>query len=62
MEAPEGFVYSLDGELITESKFRVEVVPHAVRFAVPRGAAPLPGVLHIPKLEEGELAVGEKTK
>ena len=56
VEAPEGFVYSLDGELITENKFRVEVVPHAIRFAVPRGAAPLPGVLHIPKLESEECA------
>ena len=49
IEAPEGFIYSLDGELIENPKFTVEVVPSAIRFAVPKGASPLPGVLHIPK-------------
>lgn len=36
VEAPEGFVYSLDGELITQNRFTIEVVPAAIRFAVPR--------------------------
>ena len=52
IDAPEGFIYSLDGELIEENKFTVEVVPNAIRFAVPRGANPLPGVLHIPHYEK----------
>jgi len=35
VEAPEGFAYSLDGEIVYETKFRIEIVPGAVRFAVP---------------------------
>ncbi|MBQ7541465.1 MAG: diacylglycerol kinase family lipid kinase [Clostridia bacterium] len=35
VEAPEGFAYSLDGEIVYESRFTVEIVPGAVRFAVP---------------------------
>lgn len=38
IEAPEGFLYSFDGELIEQNEFTVEVVPSAIRFAVPRGA------------------------
>jgi hypothetical protein len=34
IEAPEGFIYSFDGELIRQNKFTVEVVPNAIRFAV----------------------------
>lgn len=33
--APSGFAYSLDGEIIYESHFTVEVVPGALRLAVP---------------------------
>ena len=33
--APEGFAYSLDGEVIYEDRFTVEVVEHALNFAVP---------------------------
>ena len=33
--APEGFAYSLDGEIVYSSDFVCEVVPAAVRFAVP---------------------------
>lgn len=50
VEAPEGFVYSCDGELVQGNDFTVEVVPHAIRFAVPASAAPLPGDLHIPAI------------
>lgn len=39
VEAPEGFVYSFDGELITQNRFTIEVAPGALRFAVPKGAA-----------------------
>ena len=49
IDAPEGFVYSFDGELIRKNHFTVEVVPHAVRFAVPRSAVCLPGVEHVPQ-------------
>ncbi|MBQ9760059.1 MAG: YegS/Rv2252/BmrU family lipid kinase [Clostridia bacterium] len=52
IEAPDDFIYSLDGELINEGKFTVEIVHNAIRFAVPRGANPLPGVLHIANLEK----------
>ena len=36
VEAPPGFVYSFDGELITQNRFTIEVAPAALRFAVPR--------------------------
>ncbi len=48
VEAPEGFVYCLDGELITSSDFTVEVAPRAVRFAVPKSAMALIGEAHVP--------------
>ena len=52
VEAQDGFIYSLDGELFEENGFTAEVVHNAVRFAVPRGASPLPGVLHIANREK----------
>ncbi len=33
--APEGFAYSLDGEIVYENHFTVEIVPGALRLAVP---------------------------
>lgn len=36
VEAPEGFAFSLDGELVYRSKFTVRVLPGALRFAVPK--------------------------
>jgi diacylglycerol kinase (ATP) len=47
VEAPEGFVYAMDGELITNNKFKIEVVPGAIRMAVPRSAKPLAGEAHL---------------
>lgn len=41
VEAPEGFVYSFDGELVAQNHFTVEIAPRAIRFAVPKGAAPI---------------------
>lgn len=35
VEAPEGFAYSLDGEIIYEDKFSIEIVEGALRLAVP---------------------------
>ena len=35
VEAPEGFAYSLDGEIIYENKFSVEILPGALTVAVP---------------------------
>lgn len=35
VEAPEGFAYSLDGEIIYKSKFTIEAVPAALMLAVP---------------------------
>lgn len=51
VEAPEGFIYSLDGELFEENIFTAEVVHHAIRFAVPENASPLPGELHVANYE-----------
>lgn len=50
IEAPEGFLYSFDGELIAQNRFVVEVVPEALRFAVPKTAKPLVGDAHPPKI------------
>lgn len=36
VEAPEGFAYSLDGEIIYENKFTVKVVPNALNVAIPK--------------------------
>ena len=58
IDAPEGFIYSFDGELINSNKFTVEVVPKAVRFAVPKSACPLIGDAHIPLVAEQEAGVG----
>lgn len=54
VEAPEGFVYSFDGELITENRFTVEVARHAIRFAVPRSAKPLNAAHRSSLVEETE--------
>ena len=35
VDAPEGFAYSLDGEIIAQNRFTVEIVPAAIRFAGP---------------------------
>ena len=57
IEAPEGFIYSFDGELIRQNKFTVEVVHHAIRFAVPKSAVYLPGEKHVPHYtKEKEIA------
>lgn len=41
VSAPDNFVYSLDGELVTGGEFTVEVLPRALRFVVPKNATPL---------------------
>ncbi|MBR2722182.1 MAG: YegS/Rv2252/BmrU family lipid kinase [Clostridia bacterium] len=41
VQAPEGFVYSLDGELVECNDFTIEVMPGAIRFARPAGAYPV---------------------
>lgn len=35
VSAPEGFAYSLDGEIIYENDFTIEIVPAALNFACP---------------------------
>ena len=35
VEAEEGFIYSLDGEIVECSNFTIEICPKAIRFAVP---------------------------
>ena len=52
IEAPDGFLYSFDGELVAQNRFTVEVVPRAIRFAVPDTAQPLPGEEHHPDRRE----------
>jgi len=54
VEAPDGFIYSFDGELVNQNRFTVEVVSRAVRFAVPKSASPLPGLLHVPFYEAAQ--------
>lgn len=39
VKAPEGFSMSVDGEIVDGTDFVIEIVPGAVRFAVPEGAA-----------------------
>ena len=58
IEAPDGFVYSFDGELIPQNRFTVEVVPKAIRFAVPRSAKPLIGAEHTPVVAPERETVG----
>lgn len=41
ISAPENFVYSLDGELVTGGEFTVEALPRALKFVVPKGAKAL---------------------
>ena len=41
VNAPDGFVYSFDGELVAQSHFTIEVAHRAIRFAVPWGAKPI---------------------
>jgi diacylglycerol kinase (ATP) len=38
--APRGFAYTLDGEIVEENEFVMEVVPAALRFAVPHQPVP----------------------
>ena len=38
--APEGFGYSLDGEIVLSNDFTIEICPGAIRFAVPQSTAP----------------------
>lgn len=52
VEAPEGFVYCFDGELIKQNRFTAEVIQHAIRFAVPASARPLLGKEHQPIYEK----------
>ena len=35
VSAPEGFAYLMDGEIVEQNEFTVEICPAAVRFAVP---------------------------
>ena len=37
--APEGFGYSLDGEIVEDNDFTIEICPAAIRFAVPEAPA-----------------------
>ena len=54
IEAPEGFVYSFDGELIQQSHFTVEIAHNAIRFAVPKGAHPIVDPQFLPKTKKRE--------
>ncbi len=37
VEGPEGFAVTLDGEIVAGTHFDIEVIPLAVKFAVPKG-------------------------
>jgi diacylglycerol kinase family enzyme len=35
VQAPEGFAFLLDGEIVEQNGFTIEICPAAIRFAVP---------------------------
>lgn len=39
VEAPEGFAFSLDGEIVSQNRFSIEIAEKALRFAVPGATA-----------------------
>ena len=39
VEAPEGFAFSLDGEIVYKNDFTIEICPAAIRFAIPAAKA-----------------------
>lgn len=44
VSAPEGFAFTLDGELMEKNEFTIEICPAAIRFAIP--AAPQDDAVH----------------
>lgn len=46
VSAPEGFAFLLDGEIVEQNEFTVEICPAAVRFAVPAERSALTSVPH----------------
>ena len=56
VEAPEGFLYSFDGELVEKNRFTVEVAPRALRFAVPKGAKPIVHPKYVTREKERALS------
>ena len=56
VSAPEGFAYLLDGEIVEQNEFTVEICPGAVRFAVPAEQAetPVNAPCNEPSTEETE--------
>lgn len=57
VEAPEGSAYSLDGELVMQDRFTVEVAHRAIRFAVPWGAKPIVDPKWLPTEEKDTILV-----
>ncbi|MBQ9098715.1 MAG: hypothetical protein IJY50_04720 [Clostridia bacterium] len=39
VSAPEGFAYTLDGEIVEQNEFTIDICPGAVRFAIPADPA-----------------------
>lgn len=39
--APKNFKFSMDGEIVQNNDFVVEIMPHQLKFIVPKGAAPI---------------------
>lgn len=46
VEAPKGFICTVDGELVEQNEFTIEIAPAAISFAVPEGFSPNPGDLN----------------
>ena len=61
VEAPEGFVYAMDGELIQNNCFKIEVVPRAIRMAVPSSAKPLVGEAHEAQKNQNRRETAERS-
>ncbi len=49
--APEGFGYSLDGEIVEDHDFTIEICPAAIRFAVPEKPTEGENAEHAPEEE-----------
>ena len=54
VEAPEGFAFSLDGEIVYKNDFTIEICPGAIRFAVPavKVEEPAPEAENTPETEK----------
>ena len=58
VSAPEGFAFSLDGEIVRKNEFTIEICPGALRFVVP--AEPAAAEDDVPPAEEAKTAAEQE--